>query len=133
MTRIIVAYLAAAVAMAVLDIAWLTTVMRGLFEGAVGEMLAPRANLAPAVLFYVLYVAGIVFFAVSPALRAGSWAMALGLGLALGLVCYMTYDLTNLATLKAWPARIAALDIVWGMLLTAVSSGAGYFAASRIA
>ncbi len=89
--------------------------------------------MAAAVLFYVLYIAGILLFAVSPALRGGSWTMALAMGAALGVFAYMTYDLTNMATLKVWPAWLAAIDIGWGTAVTALAAAAGYFAASRIA
>ena len=132
MARYLIAYLAAAVVMAVLDLAWLRYAAKAFFEPAVGALLAEKTNKAAAVLFYVLYVAGIVLFAVSPSLRSG-WEMALALGAALGFFAYMTYDLTNMATLKNWPAWLAALDIGWGTFVTAAAATAGYFAASRIA
>lgn len=133
MFRILIAYLAAALAMAALDLPWIGLFMRGQFESSIADLLAPRTNVPAAVLFYLVYVGGIVFFATLPALKGGGWQAALGLGAALGLVCYATYDLTNLATLKGWPVHIAAFDIAWGVALTAFAAVAGYFAASRIA
>ena len=132
MTRTLVAYLAAAVAMAVLDLGWLSYAVKAFFEPAVGSLLAEKTNNAAAVAFYLLYVAGIVFFAVTPALRGGGWTQALGMGAAFGFFAYMTYDLTNMATLKTWPAWLAIMDISWGTFVTAVAATAGYLAASRI-
>ena len=132
MTRYFVAYFAAAVAMAVLDLGWLSYAVKAFFEPAVGGLLAEKTNNSAAVAFYLLYVVGIVFFAVTPALRGGSWTAALGMGAALGFFAYMTYDLTNMATLRAWPAWLALMDISWGTFVTSVAATAGYFAASRI-
>ena len=128
--RLLAAYIAAAVIMAVLDFAWLRYFSKAFFGPAVGELLAPRTNMMAAVLFYVLYVAGVLFFATLP---ARGWAMALGTGAALGFFAYMTYDLTNMATLKVWPVWLAAWDVSWGTLVTGLAATAGYFAASRIA
>lgn len=133
MARYLVAYLAAAAVMAVLDLAWLSYAAKAFFELAVGALLAEKTDTAAAILFYVLYVGGIMLFAVSPALRGGGWTAALALGAALGFFAYMTYDLTNMATLKTWPAWLAAMDIAWGTLVTALAATAGYLAASRIA
>jgi uncharacterized membrane protein len=130
MMRVLSAYLATAVVMAVLDFCWLPYFSKAFFEPAVGELLAARTNMVAAVLFYVLYVAGIVFFAIWP---ARGWTMALGTGAVLGFFAYMTYDLTNMATLKVWPAWLAAMDIAWGAAVTALAATAGYLAASRIA
>ena len=132
MTRYFVAYFAAAVAMAVLDLGWLSYAVKAFFEPAVGGLLAEKTNNTAAVLFYVLYVVGIVFFAVTPALRGGGWTAALGMGAAFGFFAYMTYDLTNMATLRGWPAWLALMDISWGTFVTSVAATAGYFAASRI-
>lgn len=118
--------------MGVLDLTWLGYAAKAFFAPAVGSLLSERTNMAAAVLFYGLYVGGIVLFAVSPALREGNWTTALQLGAALGVFAYMTYDLTNMATLKVWPAWLSALDIGWGMLVTATAATAGYLAASRI-
>jgi uncharacterized membrane protein len=128
MTRVVSAYVAAALVMAVLDLAWLSYAAKAVFAPAVGALLAAKTNMPAAVLFYVLYVGGIVFFAVWP---ARGWTMALGTGAALGFFAYMTYDLTNMATLKIWPVWLAAMDIGWGMLVTALAATAGYLAASR--
>ncbi len=132
MTRYLAAYLAAAVAMAALDLGWLSYAAKAFFEPAVGSLLAQKTNTLAAVLFYVLYVAGIVLFAVTAALRSGDWTAALMMGAAFGFFAYVTYDLTNMATLKVWPGWLAAMDIAWGTFVTAAAASAGYWAASRI-
>jgi uncharacterized membrane protein len=80
----------------------------------------------------VIYVAGIVIFAIKPALVTGSWAGAAGKGALLGFFCYATYDLTNQATLKTWPATVTIIDMGWGMVLTACAATVGYLAALRL-
>ncbi|MEI9996435.1 MAG: DUF2177 family protein [Rhizomicrobium sp.] len=132
MARYLVAYLAAAAVMVALDLAWLTLVMKHIFEASVGSLLAPKTGLGATLLFYLLYVAGLLVFAVSPALRSGHWVTALLFGAGFGFFAYMTYDLTNMATLKVWPVHLAALDIVWGTLVTGAAATAGYLAASRM-
>jgi uncharacterized membrane protein len=132
MTRLAAAYLAAAVVMAALDLAWLSYAVKAFFEPAVGPLLAAKTNNLAAVLFYLLYIVGIIVFAIQPALRAQAWTTALLMGAAFGFFAYMTYDLTNMATLKGWPGWLAAMDIAWGTLVTALAAAAGYFAASRI-
>lgn len=133
LARYLIAYLAAAAAMAVLDLAWLGFAVKAFFQPAVGALLAAKTNIPAAILFYALYAGGIVLFAVSPSLRGGDWMAALALGAALGFFAYMTYDLTNMATLKTWPVWLAAMDIGWGTFVTAIAATSGYFAASRIA
>lgn len=133
MTRHLIGYASAAIAMAILDFAWLRFAVKTIYEPAVGPALAEHANLPAAVTFYLLYVLGIMVFALAPALRGGGWTMALGMGAAYGFFAYMTYDLTNMATLKVWPVHLAVLDIAWGTTITAVAAAAGYAAASRLA
>jgi uncharacterized membrane protein len=131
MTRYLIAYLAAAVAMAVLDVVWLRLAVKAIYEPAIGSLLSEHTNMPAAILFYILYIAGIMVFATGPALRGGSLATALSMGAAFGFFAYMTYDLTNMATLKVWPAHLAAIDMLSGTFLTAVAAGAGYLAAAR--
>ncbi|MBV9045682.1 MAG: DUF2177 family protein [Alphaproteobacteria bacterium] len=130
MLRIAAAYAAAALVMAVLDLGWLSYAQKAFFEPTVGALLAEKTNIPAAVAFYVLYVAAIVLFAVA---RADAWSAALLWGAAFGFFAYMTYDLTNLATLKHWTFGLAAMDIAWGTFVTAAAASAGYFASSRIA
>lgn len=132
MMRLLLAYGAGLAAMALLDAAWLSTMVPLLYKPRLGELLLPRPVWWAAIAFYLLYGAGIVLFAVMPALRAESLLRSILLGAALGLVAYGTYDLTNQATLRGWPPLLTALDLLWGMTITAAAAGAGYLASSRL-
>lgn len=121
-----IAYLAAAGVMLVLDAIWLTTMVPRLYQPALAEHIAERPNFAYAGAFYLLYVVGIVVFAVLPALEARSLVQALGLGALLGLVAYGTYDFTNLSTLRNWPLGLSLIDVAWGTVLTAAAAAGAY-------
>ena len=129
MLTYLVAYISSLVLMLVLDLAWLGIVAKNLYKSALGPLLADAPRLPPAITFYLLYPAGVIFFAVAPALAGGSWTQALLRGALLGFFAYMTYDFTNLALIRGWPSSIVAIDIAWGVVLTAVIATAGYFAA----
>jgi uncharacterized membrane protein len=131
MFALIVAYIATAVAMAVLDAAWLTIMANIVYRPVIGDMMLDGFRVVPAVVFYLLYVVGAVYFAVRPALAAGAWSTALLNGALFGFFAYMTYDLTNQATLRNWSSTLSATDIAWGTVLTAIAATAGYAAAVR--
>ena len=122
---VILQFLVVAAAFAVMDAIWLK-IMNPFYRGQIGQLLAARPNLGYAVVFYVIYIAGIVFFALRPALDGGSWLSAAGYGAALGAFAYATYDLTNAATLKTWPLQLIVVDILWGAALTALATLAGW-------
>lgn len=105
--------------MGIIDAVWLGVVANKLYKAELGPLLAAKPNMVAALLFYIIFVIGVVVFAVLPAASAGDWKVALGLGALLGLVTYATYDLTNLATLKNFPVKIVVIDLIWGVLLTA--------------
>ena len=117
------------VAFFAIDMLWLGVVARGFYRRQLGGLLAEQVNWVAAIVFYLLYIAGIVFFVTLPAARAGSLARALCTGAFFGLVTYATYDLTNLATLRGWPVAVTIVDIAWGMTLCTVVAAAGYLAA----
>ena len=131
MKTVIIAYLAAGIAFLIVDAVWLTTMADMLYRPLLGDKLEPQFRLAPAICFYLIYIAGIVFFAILPALQSGGLGRAALNGAVLGLVAYATYDLTNQATLRDWPLAITLADIPWGAFVTAVGASAGFFAASR--
>ena len=110
-----------------IDGLWLTVIAKKLYAQHLGYLMAEKPRLLAALAFYLLYVVGMLNFAVNPALSAGSWTTALFSGLLFGFVAYATYDLTNLATVKGWPLLITAIDLAWGSFVTAASSVAGYF------
>ena len=129
--RNFIAYLAVGAALLLFDSIWLGMMRSYLYQPEIGSILLPSGfRLVPAVLFYLLYTGAIVFFAVRPAMEAGHWRPALVNGVILGLVCYMTYDLTNYATLAVWSLKVTIYDMIWGMVVTGVSAFAGYFGAA---
>jgi len=115
-------YLSTLAAFFVIDLIWLGLVARGLYRKFLGFLLSPTPNWTAAILFYLLWVAGLLVFAVVPGLQAGSVKKALLLGALFGFLTYATYDLTNQATVKDWPLTITVVDLLWGTFLaTAVS------------
>jgi uncharacterized membrane protein len=132
MLRYAAAYLFTGLAFALIDSVWLKTMAPRLYQPILGDMLAPSFRLAPAVVFYVLYILGIQIFAVVPALADGRWQTALLNGALLGFFCYMTYDLTNQATLAVWSTKITVLDMLWGTFLTGSSALAGFMVTKAI-
>jgi uncharacterized membrane protein len=121
----IAAYFAALLAFGILDAGWLTVVGPKLYKPLLGEILAPKVAPAPAVLFYLLYVGGIIALASAPAAREGGVARAAVSGAILGFVAYAAYDLTNAATLKVWSWKITVADMGWGLFATAVAASVG--------
>jgi uncharacterized membrane protein len=122
------AYVATMVAFLGIDALWLTLATERLYKPYLSHLLADQFGLASAALFYVVYIAGILTFAVSPAFRSGRWATAARYGAAFGFCAYATYDLTNQATLKDWPVLITIVDLCWGTVLTATAATIGYLA-----
>ncbi len=133
MRAILIAYVAAAAVMAGLDFVWLRLTVERLYRPAMGHLMAQDANMPAAIAFYLVYVGGIVVFAVSPALAGRDWTIALVHGALFGFVAYATYDLTNLATLQGWPLGLSLIDMAWGAALTAVAASAGTAAALALA
>jgi uncharacterized membrane protein len=110
----------------VIDGLWLMVIAKKLYADHLGYLMASKPNLPAALIFYLLFVAGLMAFVVNPALAAGSWKAALLPGLFFGLVTYATYDLTNLATIKDWPVLITAIDLAWGSFVSGLTSVLGY-------
>jgi uncharacterized membrane protein len=119
-------YLVALVGFFAIDIVWLALVARRFYVKHLGFLLSEQPNWFAAVPFYLLFVAGVVVFAVVPSLQATSLRKALLLGGFFGLVTYATYDLTNHATVKGWPWIVTVVDLCWGVVLAASVSCVGY-------
>ncbi len=120
------AYATAVVVFFVIDMAWLGVMAPRVYRPALGDILLPGVNLAPAFVFYVLYPAGLIVFAVVPALKEGTVSAALLYGALYGFFTYATYDLTNQATIRNWTLQITIIDIGWGTLLAAISAAASF-------
>lgn len=113
-----------------IDMIWLGFIAKGFYRNNLGHLLRPDVNWPAALIFYLLYIVGILIFATLPALEKKSLYQAVVLGGLFGFFAYATYDLTNLATLKGWPLNVVIVDIVWGIVLTA-SVGAASFLIGR--
>lgn len=129
---LIVLWIAAAVILLVIDMIWLTWLGRGFYVSEIGGLLREKPDLDAAGAFYALYVTGLLVFVLRPAWLAGSVSQALIYGALFGLVAYGTYDLTNLAVLKGFTTRIAIIDMVWGAVLSGVSSALAVWIASHL-
>lgn len=128
----IVAWIATALAFAGLDAVWLSQMGPRLYRPIIGDLMSARFDAPSAIAFYLIYVTGIVFFAVLPGIEKASLAKAAINGAALGFIAYATYDLSNQATLRGWDVKLTLIDMAWGTALTAIASAVGYIAASRV-
>ncbi|MGL4397074.1 MAG: DUF2177 family protein [Hyphomicrobium sp.] len=128
----VLSFLATLIVFTVVDFIWLGFVAKDFYRGAIGHLMAENFNIPAAIAFYVIYVAGIMMFAVQPAVAEGDWTRALKLGLMFGFFAYATYDLTNMATLKDWPLSMTLADMAWGSVLTGIAATAGFAVASRL-
>lgn len=127
----LIAYFGTLIAFLLLDGLWLGLLMGPTYKALLGSLMLDQPLLAPAALFYLLYVLGCLVFAVQPALARGSWLHSTRLGALLGLVAYGTYDLSNWSTLHGWSAQLALLDMAWGTFASAVACSIGYGCARR--
>jgi len=124
----LIAYIVTVIVFLAIDFIWLGFIMKDAFQNNLGHLMADKPNLGIAAGFYIFYVVGLVFFAVMPALDKQSILVALGYGAFFGFCAYATYEMTNLATLKNWPVKIAIADMAWGAFLSGISATAGYYA-----
>ena len=115
-----------------IDMLWLGFFARSFYKEKLGFILSDKVNWAAAVIFYLIYIGGILFFAVLPALREQSWTIALLNGAVLGALCYATYDLTNMATISQWPLIVVIVDIIWGIVLTGSVSLLTYIVGAKM-
>lgn len=130
--QMVIAYVVAAIVFGGLDALWLGWAGPNLYRPALGDLLAPTFRLAPAGIFYLAYLAGMVWFAIRPGIASGLPAAALN-GALLGALCYATYDFTNQATLARWPGYVTAIDVCWGAFATMTAALAATYAARAFA
>jgi uncharacterized membrane protein len=127
------AYVTAALVMGGLDYLWLSNTSGPIYHRALGAVMAENPNMTAAVAFYLIYIVGIMIFAVRPALASGDWRTAAVFGALFGFFAYATYDLTNLATLKVWSLKVSLIDMAWGTLLTGLTASMAALAAIKLA
>jgi uncharacterized membrane protein len=114
------------------DMVWLVLVARNFYRSQLGDLFTDNVIWPAAIAFYLIFIVGVVFFAVQPALDDKSLWTAISHGALLGFVAYCTYDLTNLATTRGWPVTLTFVDIAWGTVLAATVSGLTYLAADAL-
>ena len=110
----------------IVDLIWLGVVARGFYQEQIGFLLKANVNWLAAIVFYLLFVAGVVYFVTLPAVHASSLQQAVLGGIFFGLVTYAAYDLTNLATLDRWPIIVTVVDMIWGGVLCMTVSVSGF-------
>jgi len=119
-------YLGALVVFFAVDMLWLGVVAKGFYDRHLGHLLRPDVQWGPALLFYLIYVAALVVFVVQPALERASLGRAVALGAFFGFAAYAAFDLTSLALFRDFPATVAVVDMIWGAVLAAGVSAAGF-------
>jgi uncharacterized membrane protein len=126
------AYITIFLSLVALDSVWLGFISKSFYQKHLGFIFGEKFVLWPAIIFYLLFAYGILFFVLTPALEMKSIGTALFRGAILGLVAYATYDLTNQATISKWPLVVTLVDIVWGMFVTSATSVIAYYLISKI-
>ena len=111
-------YLVALVFFFAIDMVWLGLIAKNLYRAQIGHLLKQNPNWTAAIVFYLLFIFGVLVFVINPAIAEGSFIAALWRGALFGLITYATYDLTNLATMSNWPLAITLIDLVWGTFLS---------------
>ncbi len=115
-----------------IDMIWLGLVAKNFYRGQIGTLMKTDVNWVAAIIFYLIFISGLVVFVITPAMEKGSLSHALLFGALFGFVCYATYDLTNLAVAKDWPLLVTIVDLIWGAVLAASVSSVTYFIANKI-
>jgi len=115
-----------------IDMLWLGLIAKSFYAKHIGFLMKTDVNWVAAIIFYLLFIVGLVLFVIAPALQENSWGHALLYGALFGLITYATYDLTNLATIKDWPLVVTIVDLIWGTILAALVSVISYFISVKV-
>ena len=115
-----------------IDMLWLGLIAKDFYAKQIGGLMKPNINWTAAIIFYLIFIAGLVVFVIMPAVVKNSWSHAVLMGALFGFVCYATYDLTNLAVAKDWPIFVTIIDLIWGAVLAASVSVITYLIATKI-
>ena len=125
-------YLIALPVFFIIDMLWLGVVAKNFYRNQIGFLMKTNINWAAAIIFYLLFIAGLVYFVLMPSMEKRSLSLLLTAATFFGLLTYSTYDLTNLATLKDWPLLVTIIDIIWGMFLSVSVSLVSYLVAIKL-
>lgn len=132
MTSYLRLYLSTLAAFLLLDMLWLGVLARAFYQRHLGYLLASQPLWLAAILFYMLFVAGLIHFVILPGRSVGSLRYTLVRAAFFGLITYATYDLTNLATIRDWPLILTLVDLLWGMVLSSLVSMVGFRVARHL-
>jgi uncharacterized membrane protein len=127
-----ITYVATLVIFTAIDAVWLGLISASMYRQTLGDILLDKFRVGPALVFYLLNIAGLMVFAVPSTPGHKAWQHALLFGALYGVFTYATYDLTNYATLKAWTLRLTLTDIVWGAFVSALATALGVIVAASI-
>lgn len=127
MLKFLPAYITVIIAMFVLDLIWLSQIAKPLYQAGIGHLMAAEPKLGFAALFYLVFVFGLMWFAIRPNLPVKGLKSTFIAGTIFGFFIYASYDLTNLALLKDWPLKLSLIDISWGTILSGVCAAIGKF------
>ncbi len=125
-------YLITFVIFIVIELLWILVLAKNLYAKELGYIMKSEPNLIPAAIFGLIFVAGLVFFVVNPAIEQNNWMYALFAGIFYGLITYSTYTLTNFANLESWPLKVTIIDLLWGMFLGGSSSTISFLILNRL-
>lgn len=126
-------YLLTFIVFMVIEGIWLTLVAKDFYKKEIGYIMSKSPKILPTILFSLIFVFGLVFFVINPALAKDSWSYALLAGSILGLISYSTYDLTNHAALEGWPLKVTIVDLLWGLSMSAMVSTITFFILKMLA
>ena len=131
MSKLLVPWIVIVLTMMLLDAIWIGGIARPLYNRGIGHLMAEQPNFVAAAAFYLLFAIGLMAFVVLP--RApGDWRMAAAWGALFGFMTYMTYDLTNMATLRGWPLGLSFIDTAWGCFATGLAATVGKVVADKV-
>ena len=131
-SRILLTYAVSVPVFFAVDMIWLGVIARGFYRKALEPLLTPNINWTAAIVFYFIFLVGILVFALLPGLKKQSFVYTVSMAALFGFIAYATYDLTNLATLRDWPLLMSMVDMLWGAFLSASTAGVTYLIMSRI-
>jgi len=120
-------YIIAFVVFLIIDAIWLVLVAKNFYQSQIGFIMKAKPNYVAAILFYLIFIVGVVYFVVQPGIEAESIQKVIVGGLLFGFISYATYDLTNLATVKDWPLTVTIVDLIWGSTLSVSVGVATYY------
>lgn len=132
MSRVLLTYGVSVPVFFVVDMIWLGVIARGFYRKALEPLLTPNINWTAAIIFYLLFLVGVLVFALLPGMEKRSLVYTVKMAALFGFIAYATYDLTNLATLRDWPLMLSIVDMIWGSFLSASTAGLTYLIMTRI-